>query len=116
LILLNAIPAPISPCACEMAATLPLLLACALSLTTALAAAGYSWDFAAVPAQCGTLALNITGDGGAPPFRALVIPYGSSPFAHVEVRQLFEVTFNDSSHLSVPLNYPAGSQFVITVR
>jgi hypothetical protein len=99
-----------------MAATLMLLLACALSLITTLEAAGYSWDFAAVPAQCGTLSLNITGDGGAPPFRALVIPYGSSPFAPVEVRRLFEVAFNNSTRLNVPLNYPAGSKFVIAVR
>jgi hypothetical protein len=115
-IISDVISAPIPLCAYEMAVTLSLLLACALSLTTALAAAGYSWDFAAVPAQCGALVLNITGDGGAPPFRALVIPYGSSPFAQVEVRQLFEVTFNDGKLLSVPLNYPAGSQFVVTVR
>jgi hypothetical protein len=95
--------------ATKLTRVIPLALAASL-------AAGYSWDFAAVPMQCGTLALNITGSGGKPPYTALVIPYGNSPFQNVEVRTLFEAKFNDSSHLSVPLAYPANSQFVVVVR
>jgi hypothetical protein len=95
--------------ATKLTRVIPLALAATL-------AAGYSWEFAAVPAQCGTLALNITGSDGKPPYTALVIPYGESPFQNVDVRPLFEAKFNDSSHLSVPFAYPANSQFVIVVR
>jgi hypothetical protein len=90
-------------------------LALAGAAPTASAAAAYSWDFAQVPTQCGTLALNITGSGGKPPFKALIAPYGNSPLS-VEVRRLFEVQFNDSTSLSVPFRFPANSQFVVTVR
>jgi hypothetical protein len=89
--------------------------AIAAAATLAPRAAAYSWSFATVPAQCGTVTLSVTG-GGSPPFRALVIPYGPTPLPNAEVRTVMDIPFNDSTSLSFRLRYPASSQFIITVR
>jgi hypothetical protein len=80
-----------------------------------LLAAGYSWDYATVPTQCGDLELKITGSDGKPPYSALIIPYNGSPLSN-EVRHVTLVPFNDSSSVKFQFRFPANSQFVLTVR
>jgi len=77
----------------------------------------YSWQFKSTPQQCTNVSIEITGSGGQPPYRILVVPVAASPFANgTEVRRIFEVPFDgDSTSVSFKLEYPANSQFVAVV-
>lgn len=79
--------------------------------------AAYSWKFDSAPQQCQPLKISISGSDGQPPYRILVIPFGSSPFANnTEVRKIVDQPFADNANsLSLNLNYPAFSQFVAVV-
>lgn len=85
-----------------------------LPLLVAQLVAGYSFELASAPTQCGQLQLNLTGGTGTPPYTALVVPFGASP-VNPEVRVVFSHKFNDTS-TSFQLPYPGNSGFVIAVR
>lgn len=97
-------------------------MARALALYAAVASAGllrstasaYSWQFTSTPKQCQNLTLSLTGSGQAP-YSILVIPFGPSPLPNnTEVRRIFSTQFNGTS-ATIPLHYPADSQFVAVV-
>ncbi|KAF8637845.1 hypothetical protein AX17_002471 [Amanita inopinata Kibby_2008] len=93
----------------------PLVLLQLISLPTFSAA--YTWHFNAVPQQCSNLSITVTGNGGKPPYRVLVIPFGPTPLAeNVEVRKIIDRQFDGNSKtISFPLDYPANSQLVAVV-
>lgn len=111
------------------ASLLPLFLATSLPHTVWLLVAAtlahtipgtnaYSWNFASRPRQCGNFTINLTGNDGTPPFRALVIPFGASPLPNnIEARRITEQVFVTGSERtgSFQLKYPANSQFVAVV-
>ncbi|KAJ7485360.1 hypothetical protein FB451DRAFT_1337599 [Mycena latifolia] len=88
------------------------LYAAILALALALLSSAYTWSFASQPTQCGNVSISVSG--GSPPYRVLVIPYGSSPLPNnIEARKIQDEPFpGTSSDLSFKLNYPADSQFV----
>lgn len=97
-----------------MASTLPILLT--LSSLSTLSAA-YTWKFASPPQQCSNLTVSLSGSGGVPPYRLLVLPNGPTPLSSgVEVRKILDVPFPDgASSVSFKLKYPAFSQLVAVV-
>lgn len=79
-------------------------------------AKAYSFNFQTSPQQCANLSIAITGSGGSPPYRALVIPFGGTPLPNnIEARRIVEEAF-DGTSLSFQLKYPTNSQFVVVVR
>lgn len=81
-------------------------------------ASAYSWKFVEAPKQCSNLSITISGNDGKPPYRVLIVPFGSTPLPNnVEARKILEVPFNgsDSNTVSFKLNYPANSQLVAVV-
>ncbi|KAH6918204.1 hypothetical protein BKA70DRAFT_10907 [Coprinopsis sp. MPI-PUGE-AT-0042] len=97
--------------------TLPLGLVLALQLLQyPTDAYSYGWNFKEKPKQCGTVTIDITGSGGQPPYRALVIPTGPNPLAGNEVRTLMDVGFDaNATSLSFKLKYPAHAGLVVVV-
>ena len=78
-------------------------------------AMAYSFNIQTTPKQCENLTVSITGSGGSPPYRMLVIPFGTTPLANnIEARRIVEEEFSDTS-VSFQLKYPADSQFVVVV-
>lgn len=79
--------------------------------------AAYSWNFKANPQQCANLTIEISGSDGKPPYRVLIIPFGSSPFSNnTEVRRIIDQPFSGSdTSVTFQLKYPANSQFVAVV-
>lgn len=78
----------------------------------------YSWNFRSKPQQCQDMDIELTGDGGQPPFRILVVPYGASPLPNnTEARTISEQVFARGSDTSgsVQMKFPANSQFVAVV-
>ena len=77
----------------------------------------YSFQFNSTPQQCANLSISITGSGGNPPYRALVIPFGQSPLPNnIEARRIVDQPFpGDSTSVSFQLKYPTNSQFVVVV-
>ena len=76
----------------------------------------YTWSFLDAPTQCGALSINISGSGGIPPFRVLIVPFGPSPLNNVEVRNLIDMEFPDNaSQVQFQLPYPENSQLVAVV-
>lgn len=97
-----------------MLANLPGLRVLSLSLFLPFVA-GYSFSLGNTPEQCQNLFINITGSGGQPPYRALIIPVGASPIAN-EVRRILDISFNGSSDsVSFKLPFPTESGFVTVV-
>ena len=80
-------------------------------------ASAFSFNIESTPRQCQDLTISITGSG-KPPYTALVIPFGASPFSNnTEVRKIFQQNFTgDATSVSFTLPYPANSQFVAVVR
>lgn len=80
--------------------------------------AAYSWKFENTPQQCQTLKISISGTGGKPPYRLLILPFGPTPLPNnIEARKIIDAPFSGSSNsLSFKLNYPGLSQFVAVVR
>lgn len=76
----------------------------------------FSFNFTSTPQQCQDLTIAVSG-AGSPPYSVLIIPFGPSPLPNnVEVRTIFDVTFNGSStEADFQLKYPADSQFVAVV-
>ena len=115
---LKRLPSPSSPSSSfsptYMASTLPILLT--LSSLSTLSAA-YTWKFASPPQQCSNLTVSLSGSGGVPPYRLLVLPNGPTPLSSgVEVRKILDVPFPDgASSVSFKLKYPAFSQLVAVV-
>jgi hypothetical protein len=79
--------------------------------------AAYSWKFEATPQQCSNLTISISGDGGKPPYRVLILPFGPTPLANnVEARKIADQPFmGNSTSVTFKLNYPANSQLVAVV-
>jgi hypothetical protein len=77
----------------------------------------YTWSFTNTPAQCKNLSISISGSGGKPPYRVLIIPFGPTPLPNfIEARKIVDQPFQGSStSLSFQLEYPATSQFVAVV-
>ncbi|KAJ3575866.1 hypothetical protein NP233_g809 [Leucocoprinus birnbaumii] len=78
----------------------------------------YSWNLRSNPQQCQNMTIDLTGTGGQPPFRILIIPFGASPLPNnIEARKIQETVFatGNQRNGSVMLNYPANSQFVAVV-
>ena len=78
----------------------------------------YSWHFSAPPTQCSNLSIAVTGSGGIPPYRVLIVPFGPSTLSsHTEVRSIIDQPFDGSSTtVEFPINYPANSHFIAVVR
>jgi hypothetical protein len=98
-----------------MASSLPTLLFTLSSLSSLSAA--YTWKFDAAPQQCSNLTVSVTGSGGKPPYRILVLPIGPTPLTNnLEVRRILDQQFpDDSTTVSFQLKYPANSQLVTVV-
>jgi hypothetical protein len=80
-------------------------------------ASAYTWNFTSTPKQCETLSLQVSGEGGKPPYHALLQTFGPSPLPNnIEARKIMNLPFNDSTSLSFQLRYPQNSQFVVVVR
>ncbi|TDL22848.1 hypothetical protein BD410DRAFT_698316, partial [Rickenella mellea] len=81
------------------------------------AAAAYSFNLQTTPAQCQNLTVSITGSGGTPPYKVLILPFGGSPLPNnIEARKIVEQPFPGSAtSVSFQLNYPTNSQFVTVV-
>jgi hypothetical protein len=95
---------------------LPTCILALLSFYQPLLAAAYSWKFEGFPSECGTVKATIVGDGGSPPYRMGIVPFGGSPLSGGrEIRKILDLTFNDSTSISFTLPYPANSQFVAVV-
>lgn len=79
--------------------------------------AAFTWNFQSTPQQCSNLTISISGGGGKPPYRVLILPFGPTPLAgNVEARKIVDQPFpDDSTSVSFKLNYPANSQFVAVV-
>ncbi|KAF9467943.1 hypothetical protein BDZ94DRAFT_1210476 [Collybia nuda] len=78
--------------------------------------AAYTWNFKSLPQQCSNLTISISGSGGKPPYRVLVVPFGPTPLDKVEARRIIDQPFPDNSNtVSFKLSYPADSQFVAVV-
>ncbi|KJA14562.1 hypothetical protein HYPSUDRAFT_59307 [Hypholoma sublateritium FD-334 SS-4] len=77
----------------------------------------YTLSFNEAPSQCGQVIATIARNDGAPPFRLLIVPFGSSPLPNgVETRSALDVPFSgNASQVQFQLTYPAGSQFVAVV-
>ncbi|KAF9531159.1 hypothetical protein CPB83DRAFT_809505 [Crepidotus variabilis] len=77
----------------------------------------YTWSIQQSPKQCGDMTVSVSGDGGKPPYRVLITPYGSPPWANTtEVRESFEQAFPGmDKEVTFKLKYPAQSQFVAVV-
>ncbi|KAK7034556.1 hypothetical protein VNI00_012403 [Paramarasmius palmivorus] len=92
--------------------------AVALLLDLPILSLAYSWNFKENPKQCSDLTIEITGSDGKPPYRVLIIPFGSTPLANnIEARRIMEQAFPSDTATSVTfqLKYPANSQFVAVV-
>lgn len=78
----------------------------------------YTWNFKSTPQECSDLTVEVSGSGGTPPYRILIVPYGGTPFSNgSEVRKIFETPFdNDATSVTFKLNYPENSQFIAVVR
>lgn len=93
----------------------------ALQILTLLAlptlSVAYTWNFESTPQQCSNLTISVSGAGGKPPYRVLILPFGPTPLANnVEARKVIDQPFpGDSASVSFKLNYPADSQFVAVV-
>ncbi|KAG5646378.1 hypothetical protein DXG03_003701 [Asterophora parasitica] len=79
--------------------------------------AAYTWKFETTPQQCSNLTISISGSGGKPPYRVLILPFGPTPLAqNIEARKIIDQPFpGDSTSVSFKLNFPANSQFVAVV-
>ncbi|KAG7448852.1 uncharacterized protein BT62DRAFT_929922 [Guyanagaster necrorhizus] len=78
----------------------------------------YSWSFTSTPAQCQNLTVSVSGSDGKGPYRILIVPFGSSPFANnTEVRRILDQKFpsDSATEVTFQLNYPENSQFVAVV-
>ena len=97
-----------------MASSLPTLL---FTLSLSSLSAAYTWKFDAAPQQCSNLTVSVTGSGGKPPYRILVLPIGPTPLTNnLEVRKILDQPFpDDSTTVSFQLKYPANSQLVTVV-
>ncbi|KAK0192881.1 hypothetical protein F5146DRAFT_1041852 [Armillaria mellea] len=81
-------------------------------------ATAYSWRFTSTPTQCQNLTVSISGSDGQGPYRILIVPFGSTPFANnTEVRRILDQKFSSDSATEVTfqLSYPENSQFVAVV-
>ncbi|KAF8806086.1 hypothetical protein BYT27DRAFT_7191388 [Phlegmacium glaucopus] len=96
-----------------MASSLPFLYVSSLFTLSA----AYSWNFDSPPQQCSNLTVSLTGSGGKPPYRIMVLPYGPTTLKNnLEVRRILDVPFPDgSTTVSFQLKYPANSQLVAVV-
>src|ERR1700759_3304860 len=84
-------------------------------LTQFTSSAAYSWKLNSAPVQCSNISISLTGSGGLPPYNVLVVPFGPTPFQDkIDVRGIIYQTFNGDS-VSLPINYPADTQFVAVV-
>ena len=79
--------------------------------------AAYSWKLDAAPTQCTDLSISITGTDGLPPYNVLVVPFGPTPFQdQIDVRGVIYKSFDgNSGSISLPINYPADTEFVAVV-
>lgn len=77
----------------------------------------FSFNFQSSVQQCQNLSLSITGSGGQPPYRVLILPFGPSPLTNnVEARSIVDQSFGGSAtSVSFQLKYPFDSQFVAVV-
>ena len=76
---------------------------------------GYSWGTSRPAQQCSNITVTVGGTDFIYPLKALIIPVGPSPLSY-EVRKVIEVAFPvNSTAVSFPLPYPAGSEFVVLV-
>jgi hypothetical protein len=88
-----------------------LALSLALHLRTS---SGFSFTINNTPQQCSNLNISVIGSG-QPPYRAVIVPYGSTPLPNnIEVREVLDVPFTSTS-TSFQLKYPENSQFVVVV-
>lgn len=104
------------------AASLPhaiwLVIAATLAAHSVPGANAYSWNFLSNPQQCENTTIQLSGDGGQPPYRILILPFGATPLPNsIEARTIQEEVFISGSERSgsIKLNYPANSQFVAVV-
>ncbi|KAF5360418.1 hypothetical protein D9756_004972 [Leucocoprinus leucothites] len=92
-----------------------LVIAATLAAHAVPGANAYTWNLRSDPRQCQNMTIDLSGTGGQPPFRILIVPFGATPLSNnIEARKIQETVFargNDRSG-SVMLNYPANSQFV----
>ncbi|KAI5119880.1 hypothetical protein M0805_008551 [Coniferiporia weirii] len=77
----------------------------------------FSFNINSPPQQCSNLSISITGTGGTPPYRVLILPFGGSPLPNnVEARKIVDQEFpGNATSVSFQLKYPALSQFVVVV-
>lgn len=76
----------------------------------------YSWKFKETPKQCGTVTIDITGNDGRPPYRALVVPDGPNPLSGNEVRTIMDIPFDaNATSVSFKLKYPANGRLVTVI-
>ncbi|KAL5522641.1 hypothetical protein ACEPAG_8659 [Sanghuangporus baumii] len=77
----------------------------------------FSFNIDNLPQQCSNVSISITGSGGVPPYRVLIIPFGGTPLPNnIEARRILDQRFDgDSTTVSFQLKYPALSQFVAVV-
>ncbi|KAF5379069.1 hypothetical protein D9615_005943 [Tricholomella constricta] len=78
----------------------------------------YTWKFETTPQQCANLTISVSGSGGKPPYRVLILPFGPTPLAHnIEARKIVDHPFpGDSTSVSFKLNFPGSSQFVAVLH
>jgi hypothetical protein len=76
----------------------------------------YSWNLRGDARQCANSTVVLNGSGGNPPYKLLMIPFGSTPLK-VEARRIVEQTFitGDQTSGEINVGYPANSQFVAVV-
>ncbi|KAF9524377.1 hypothetical protein CPB83DRAFT_861473 [Crepidotus variabilis] len=87
------------------------VLLLAISKTSA-----YTWSFQQTPQQCSNLTVSISGKGGQPPYRILIVPAGTWGNPQDDPRRNLEHVFNGNDQKATfELKYPAGSQFVAVV-
>ncbi|CAK5261851.1 unnamed protein product [Mycena citricolor] len=91
------------------------ILTAVLALCAPLMANALTWSFTNAPTQCANLSVSV--NGGTPPYRILIIPFGTTPLSGgTEVRKILDEAFpGNSPNTSFQLNYPANSQFVAVV-
>ena len=113
-------PSPLSPATSSPSRIMRLsLMSPAILVLLALPtlSAAWSWRFDTTPQQCKDLSISISGSGGKPPYRLLILPFGPTPLPNnIEARRIIDKSFPaDANSLSFKLNYPGLSQFVAVV-
>ncbi|KAF8649171.1 hypothetical protein AX16_005969 [Volvariella volvacea WC 439] len=96
---------------------LPLLFSAVLFSSWPAPASAYTWSFRSTPQQCSNLTIEVSGNDGVPPYRVLILPFGSTPLPNgVEARRIVDQPFpGNSNSVSFQLKYPENSQFVAVV-